>query len=81
MSTEEYLEALKTLYMPPYSRTTARELGLNIKEAEAVANGAPIPEQVAMRVRMKLGTYYRWKALWDARKAVKHELRDKDLNL
>jgi hypothetical protein len=30
MSTEEYLEALKTLYMPPFSRTTARELGMKV---------------------------------------------------
>jgi hypothetical protein len=28
MSTEQCLEALKTLFMPPYSRTTARELGI-----------------------------------------------------
>jgi hypothetical protein len=79
MSTEEYLDALKTLYMPAYSRTTARELGMKVKEAEAIANGAPLPEPVAMRVRMKLAIYYRWKALWDARKAVKEELRDKGI--
>jgi hypothetical protein len=81
MTTTEYLDALKTLYMPPYSRTTARELGMKIKEAEAIANGEPIPEPVAMRVRVKLGTYYRWKALYDARKAVKEELRDKGIKL
>jgi hypothetical protein len=40
--------------MQPYSRTTARELGMKVKEAEAVANGAPIPEAVAMRIRMSL---------------------------
>jgi hypothetical protein len=28
-----------------------------------------------MRVRMKLGTYYRWRALWDARRAVQEESR------
>jgi hypothetical protein len=54
---------------------------MKVKEAEAIANGAPIPEAVAMRVRMKLGTYYRWRALWDARKAVKEELRDKGIKL
>jgi hypothetical protein len=35
MSTDEYLDALKALYMPPYSRTSARELGVKVKEAEA----------------------------------------------
>jgi DNA invertase Pin-like site-specific DNA recombinase len=81
MTTTEYLDALKTVYMPPYSRTTARELGVKIKEAESYANGAPIPEAVAVRVGMKLAIYYRWKALCDARKAVKEELRDKGIKL
>jgi hypothetical protein len=81
MTNEEYLNAMKTLYMPPYSRTTARELGVKVKDAEAYANGAPIPEPVAMRVRMKLAIYYRWKALWDARKAVKEGLRAKGIKL
>ena len=81
MSTEEYLDALKTLYMPAYSRTTARELGMKVKEAEAIANGAPIPEAVAMRLRGKLAQYYRWKALYDARKAVIADLRDRGIKV
>jgi hypothetical protein len=34
-----------------------------------------------MRVRMKLGTHRSWQALWDARRAVKEELRDKGIKL
>ena len=81
MTTTEYLEALKTVYLKPYGRTTARELGAKTKDLEGYANGAEIPEPVAMRVRAKLATYHRWKALWDARRAVKEDLRDKGIKL
>jgi hypothetical protein len=54
MTTNQYLAALKKLGLTPASKATAATLGLSVRQCQRFAAGAPIPETIAILLRLML---------------------------
>lgn len=54
MTTKQYLAALKTLGLTTSGNATAQALGLSLRQCQRIAAGAPVPEPVAILLRLLL---------------------------
>lgn len=54
MTTKQYLAALKKLGLTVASKDTAAALGLSVRQVQRMAAGGPIPEPIAIILRLLL---------------------------
>jgi hypothetical protein len=54
MTTKQYLAALKKLGLSPAGKPTAQALGVSLRQIQYYAAGKPIPEPIAIILRLLL---------------------------